>query len=353
MGAIRGIYSTGDQVVKLSSGDSENISRSQIENICHQMIRDKIKSLTLDFEDGTFIFFQNFKDSVRFIEGVQSDYIRLQHLVKADLDGKIFHFQPDQMPSPANVPEKEESAGPVETDRTILADESVMIQNSFLPDMENLKKTFENAEIYFRPFEAPGGDFYWMNDYGDQILLVVGDCTGHGMQGALMTMSAMTLLGQVFKKDPGSLEDRTAEFYQQFKGMSSGKAADLVDAELGMVLIDKSSGRADYYGSGVNLIVRHGSQHELLKSRKTSVMRGKQKIQSFDLSKGDQFLLFTDGIADQFDKKNKKKLSAKGFMKLVSQQENTINRSMIEDLVDHYRGETEPMDDQTCMCVTY
>ncbi len=72
------------------------------------------------------------------------------------------------------------------------------IQESFLPTDHEVSTLFKEAFIYNKPRNVVSGDFCWYHENGDgSIVLVVADCTGHGVPGAFMTVLGTNLLQQV------------------------------------------------------------------------------------------------------------------------------------------------------------
>ena len=67
------------------------------------------------------------------------------------------------------------------------------IQTAMLPT--DLPKALEIA-VLWKPLDVVGGDFYIIRDLGDQILIAVIDCTGHGVPGALLS----TLTNSIFDR---------------------------------------------------------------------------------------------------------------------------------------------------------
>ena len=67
------------------------------------------------------------------------------------------------------------------------------IQTAMLPT--DLPKALEIA-VLWKPLNVVGGDFYIIRDLGDQILIAVIDCTGHGVPGALLS----TLTNSIFDR---------------------------------------------------------------------------------------------------------------------------------------------------------
>jgi serine phosphatase RsbU (regulator of sigma subunit) len=82
-----------------------------------------------------------------------------------------------------------------------------LLQQSVLPTDIQLQKQLEEHFVIWRPRDVVGGDFYWMKKIGDQTLIAVGDCTGHGVPGAFMTLLAVSALNRIVDKDHGIAED--------------------------------------------------------------------------------------------------------------------------------------------------
>ena len=73
------------------------------------------------------------------------------------------------------------------------------IQEAMLPDTKQLENFFDNFVIY-RPKDIVSGDFYWMSINEKYTYVVLGDCTGHGVPGAFMSMIGIRLLGELINE---------------------------------------------------------------------------------------------------------------------------------------------------------
>ncbi|MFW5801074.1 MAG: SpoIIE family protein phosphatase, partial [Spirochaeta sp.] len=72
-----------------------------------------------------------------------------------------------------------------------------LIQSSVLPEDQELDRLFPERFLLWKPRDIVGGDFYWTHPTGEnQGWIAVGDCTGHGVPGALMAMMAISLLNR-------------------------------------------------------------------------------------------------------------------------------------------------------------
>ncbi|MCD4817250.1 MAG: hypothetical protein K8S23_00990, partial [Candidatus Cloacimonetes bacterium] len=73
---------------------------------------------------------------------------------------------------------------------------ALLIQNSILPKEKEISKYNNNFFIIWKPKDIVGGDFYWffpIPDSRNYIISVI-DCTGHGVPGAFMSMTANSIL---------------------------------------------------------------------------------------------------------------------------------------------------------------
>lgn len=55
--------------------------------------------------------------------------------------------------------------------------------------------------MLFKPKDIVSGDFYWIYQYNDSIYFAVGDCTGHGIPGALVNIAGNTILRQIIRTE--------------------------------------------------------------------------------------------------------------------------------------------------------
>ena len=62
------------------------------------------------------------------------------------------------------------------------------IQQAILPTAEVINALFKDNFVIFRPKESIGGDFYYVKEVGNEIIFMCGDCTGHGIPAALLSV---------------------------------------------------------------------------------------------------------------------------------------------------------------------
>ncbi len=72
-----------------------------------------------------------------------------------------------------------------------------VIQTAFLPSAAHMSRLFAEHFEFYCPKDLVSGDFYWAEKFEDYTYLIAGDCTGHGVSGALMSMIGHALLDKI------------------------------------------------------------------------------------------------------------------------------------------------------------
>jgi len=200
------------------------------------------------------------------------------------------------------------------------------IQQAILPNPERLSQLFDSAFVLYKPKDVVSGDFYWFTETEEHIFVTAGDCTGHGIPGAMLTVLAVNLLREIVQKrgvhDPGQALNLLDQEVIITLSDENGhyKAKDGLD--LALVKIHKHTLVMEYAAAFRPVaLVRNGEYTELKGERypigffdhieKNFTTRVEQ------LQHGDSIYLFSDGYVDQFGGDRDKKFSKAKFRNLV------------------------------------
>ena len=231
------------------------------------------------------------------------------------------------------------------------------IQRAIFPTDKYLKTLLNDYFIINLPKNIVGGDFYWAGEVNDKIILAVGDCTGHGISGAFMTMAGSAFLNEIMSKNIArhaneilyELRQLVMKLLKQ-KG-ELGEAADGMDISL--VIIDKSKNSLEF--AGANNAFYYARNNELIICKGDRMPIGIHLFfdrqftnHTIEILPGDVFYLFTDGYADQFggprDKKFRYNQFQNKFLEIHSlqmeQQKSELLRTMNE-----WKGNNQQVDD--------
>ncbi len=86
---------------------------------------------------------------------------------------------------------------------------SIIQQSLSRASREGMREHLPDHFLIWEPRDVVSGDFYHFQDFGDGFLLVLFDCTGHGVPGAFMTLIMSAFLQGAINgktcRDPGAL----------------------------------------------------------------------------------------------------------------------------------------------------
>jgi serine phosphatase RsbU (regulator of sigma subunit) len=260
------------------------------------------------------------------------------------------------------------------------------IQKAVLPSPLYIENILSDYFTIYKPKDVIGGDFYWVREIEGYSVVIVADCTGHGVPGALMSMLGVTLLNEQFRtfgiRQPGvilgHLRTKVKEILAQ-----EGAVSDQKDGmDMAISIIDHGKNELQFGGANIPLLLirkkdpertedawdeetEDGAFRLNLENDDYSLYRlrpDKQPIgvhweeEDFNthvikLQAGDSLYMFTDGIADQYGGKNRKKYKSRRLKKLLLsiQAESMEDQgTLIKAAYESWRGNNEQIDD-VCM----
>ncbi len=74
---------------------------------------------------------------------------------------------------------------------------ALAIQKALLPFDSRLNVILKDYFVFYKPRDIVSGDFYWIEKVDNKVIVVVADCTGHGVPGAFMSLVGINLLERI------------------------------------------------------------------------------------------------------------------------------------------------------------
>ncbi len=238
-----------------------------------------------------------------------------------------------------------------------------IIQSAVLSLQSVFEENFEEHFIYFKPKRIVSGDFYWTTRKGNKIFLAVADCTGHGVQGAFISLLGMIFLNEIVNKMQLEYTDEIlSQLREKLSRNLSGndltfEAQDGMD--IALCIIDRESMDLQFSGafsplfiiSSNNLEVLRGDRIPIGYSMKDDVYFSRHH---FKLHEGDIIYLLTDGYCDQLGGESRKKFMTKRFNHLLldiykyplEKQKEWLDKTLID-----WMGDNDQVDDITVIGV--
>ena len=235
-----------------------------------------------------------------------------------------------------------------------------LIQTSLMTKEKPLNDFVKDSFILFKPRDIVSGDFYWYAKVDDKVVIVVSDCTGHGVPGAFLSMLGSELLNQIIiyrktlepKKILEQMDDGVAE------ALSQDQTDNTDGMELALCLIDYKTNKLYFSGAHRPLLLVKNNVMQNIKGsrppigghyRKMPSIKGLgYQVEEFDIEKDMSFYIFSDGFEDQYNNENKKKYSSKRLRNLIFENHKKSfeeQKQILDKSFNDWKGYTEQIDD--------
>jgi sigma-B regulation protein RsbU (phosphoserine phosphatase) len=229
------------------------------------------------------------------------------------------------------------------------------IQDAILMDQTAIISHFKGAFIIYKPKDIVSGDFYWFSEQDNKKIVVVGDCTGHGVSGALMTMVGASILNEIVNENgifqpDNILRAMDHKLLKILQPNANGVIADGMDLS---ILVIEGNNLTFAAASNKLFIYRN---HEILEIKGgnsplgsfTFYTKKEYLPHSISILPNDKFYIFSDGFKDQFSETDTKKYGSKRFKELiinVGKLPMFIQREKIEEEWLRWKGNVQQTDD--------
>ncbi|MCK4663135.1 MAG: SpoIIE family protein phosphatase [Bacteroidales bacterium] len=240
------------------------------------------------------------------------------------------------------------------------------IQSAMLPPEAYIHELLHENFILYKPRDVVSGDFYWIKQINQYIILAAADCTGHGVPGAFMSMLGVSFLNEIVQQREITQANHVLnELRRKIKHSlrQHGKKDESKDGmDLALCAINTKTNIMQYAGAfnPLYLIKYKKGKSELteIKADRMPVGIYPGREQSFTnhevkLEIGDTFYIFSDGYPDQTGK-NGKKFMTKSFKELLLEIQNQSmaeQKDILERRLAEWMGNEPQIDDILVMGV--
>ncbi|NJL12316.1 MAG: SpoIIE family protein phosphatase [Microscillaceae bacterium] len=200
------------------------------------------------------------------------------------------------------------------------------IQSAMLPSAEKLQKILPDHFILFKPKDIVSGDFYWIHQEADQVLVAVVDCTGHGVPGAFMSLIGNELLNDIIiQRKIFSPEKVLDELHQRVRfALNQGETQNKDGMDLALCRIDYQKKELLFAGAYNPVMVVQGGQLRIIAGDNNPIggwhsqgVSRQFKNKTIPLEEETLVYLYSDGYQDQFGGPQGRKLMKSRFRKLI------------------------------------
>ncbi|MEG6522333.1 SpoIIE family protein phosphatase [Desulfotomaculum sp. 1211_IL3151] len=239
------------------------------------------------------------------------------------------------------------------------------IQEAILPSNHKLNTFFKDYFLLWKPKDLVGGDFYWSKRFDKELLIAVGDCTGHGVPGALMTMITISVLNQIAdeetKADPANILQKLNIFIKETLNQETKEALTDDGLDIGLCYFNGEDTMV-FAGAKSSLYIKANENIQIIKGDKKSIgyVRTEKDYyytnHTLEIKPGTLFYLTTDGFLDQNGGSNANSFGKKRFIEIINgsyQKDLSEQGKVFLNELLNYMGDESQRDDITVMAFTF
>jgi len=229
------------------------------------------------------------------------------------------------------------------------------IQQAKLPRKEEIRSVFPQSFVLYKPKDIVSGDFYFFHTTAHQSIIAAGDCTGHGVPGALMSMLVFEKLDDALtqSKNPSQILQHVNRGIKNSLHQSNDSQSTRDGMDIALCSVDTTENIIHYAGANRPIwLFRKGGSMEEIKATKSAIGGLTPDAHPFETHRipfqpGDTFYIFTDGYADQFSARGKKLTTQRFKDILLEIQQKTMSEQEqhLGDFIETWRDGAEQTDD--------
>lgn len=207
------------------------------------------------------------------------------------------------------------------------------------------------------PRDTVSGDFIWFRKIDDdRALLVVADCTGHGVPGAFMSIMGHDLLNDAVAIEKLTAPDDILQYVDKrvCAAFGCGGSTSTDGMDMAVCLIDKKANNLIFAGARRPMTIINSDGEKLINGTRRSI--GDQitdggipfETHTIALEPESRFFLYSDGMQDQFGGEREKKLGHARLRKWFGELPAIFGASSkvkLTQLLHEWKGRNEQVDD--------
>ena len=238
------------------------------------------------------------------------------------------------------------------------------IQTAIMPPENYINRVLPENFILYLPRDVVSGDFYFVEEIGDEVVFAAVDCTGHGIPGALISMigfnylhiavadKGITMPSKILQYLDVGVNERLRQTANE-SGVKDGM-------ELGLCTLNRKTKELQYSGAYNPMYIISDGEMKIVKPDKLEIGVNSDGVPDdytnhiIQLKEGDSIYLLSDGFADQFGGPKGKKFMYKQLRDTLVELNNYPMKEQKEKLLtifQNWKGFEDQVDDVLLMGV--
>jgi len=231
------------------------------------------------------------------------------------------------------------------------------IQNALMLPSEEMDKLMPSHFVLNKPKDIVSGDYYWVSNKSDKLIIAVVDCTGHGVPGAFMSILGINFLNEIVNNtDTPRANDILNELREQVikaLGQTGQRDEAKEGMEMALCVIDFKQRRVQFSGAFRPMYLISEGELSVINGDRMPIGIYEEEMVSFtnkevSFKENDTFYLFTDGYVDQIgglQRKTFKSVRFKKLLKEISHKPLAEQKSILREEHEIWRAGQEQIDD--------
>ena len=242
-----------------------------------------------------------------------------------------------------------------------------IIQKGILPKPRHFKRLFSDSFVFYKPQSYISGDFYWIGEAANYTFFAVGDCTGHGVPGALLTMLAHSflnyiILGKQITNPSEILKEFDKKFIETFTNDDNTDKFENDWIDIALCCFDKEQKLLYFAGAKRKiLLISNGNPFLLAGSNYPIGGWQLEKNRTFNtqiipIKPKDMIYLGSDGFQDQIGGEKNKKFGSTSLHTLLTEiahHNGETQLKIIKKTFNDWTFNTEQLDDVCMMGICF
>ncbi|MES2799918.1 MAG: SpoIIE family protein phosphatase [Bacteroidota bacterium] len=253
------------------------------------------------------------------------------------------------------------------------------IQRASLPNMEQQNTAFLQFDLFFAPKDIVSGDFYFSYDLNSRSVFGVGDSTGHGVPGAMVSIVGLNSIEKVVREKSGASSSEFVEAINDYVVESLHRGNENLNdgMDISLCVFNQKTKELEFTGANHTAYVVRTTNITPIDEEVFELRENREDLQLFgikgtrrpigksiqqipfeknvvQMKQNDRVILFSDGFPDQIGGGNGKKMKKGAALDLIIQSHTMSLNDQLEFLKSQFyswKGEYEQVDDVCLMIV--
>jgi len=231
------------------------------------------------------------------------------------------------------------------------------IQKALMLPSEALDKILPSHFVLNKPKDIVSGDYYWVSQKNNCLIITVADCTGHGVPGAFMSIMGINFLNEIVNQSDAIRANEILNELREHMIKSLGQTGHRDEAkdgmEMALCVVDVDKRMIQFSGAFRPLYLIREEELMVINGDRMPIGFYHEEEVSFTnkeipFKENDIIYLFTDGYVDQIGGPLRKTFKSKQFKELlkgIGQRTMEDQKSILREEHEIWRSGQEQIDD--------